>query len=266
MSDLLVRALPEPDAAGRLVAVAPEAHGLGYVGLEALRLGAGDVSEVATGPREACLVPLSGTCAVSGTGGEWPEVGGRADVWAGPPHGLYLPPEGHYRVEATSALELAIAFAPAERGVEPYVVTPDEIEVEVRGSGVKERRVHPIVMDARPAESILVVEVLTPGGHWSSYPPHKHDEDDLPRESLLEEIYYHRISPEQGFGLQRVYTADRSLDETLAFGDGDTVLVPRGYHTVSAPPGYDLYYLNVMAGPTRAWTFADDPDHHWQAG
>jgi 5-deoxy-glucuronate isomerase len=118
-------------------------------------------------------------------------------------------------------------------------------------------------MGDREAESLLVVEVLTPGGHWSSYPPHKHDRDDPPRETLLEETYYHRIAPARGFGLQRVYTDDRSLDESLAFGDRDCVLVPRGYHTVSAPPGYDLYYLNVMAGPTRTWIFANDPDHEW---
>jgi 5-deoxy-glucuronate isomerase len=113
------------------------------------------------------------------------------------------------------------------------------------------------------ADSLLVVEVLTPGGHWSSYPPHKHDRDDPPRETFLEETYYHRLARPGGFAFQRVYTDDRSLDETLTFGDRDCVLVPRGYHTVSAPPGYDLYYLNVMAGPIRQWAVANDPDHEW---
>jgi 5-deoxy-glucuronate isomerase len=118
-------------------------------------------------------------------------------------------------------------------------------------------------MGDEEADSLLVCEVRTPGGHWSSYPPHKHDRDALPGESFLEETYYHRISPPQGFALQRVYTGDGSLDETLVVRDGDTVLVPRGYHTVSAPPGYDLYYLNVMAGPVREWAVANDPDHEW---
>ena len=108
--------------------------------------------------------------------------------------------------------------------------------------------------------------MLTPPGHWSSYPPHKHDRDAMPEESFLEETYYHRVSPPQGFALQRVYTDDGSLDETLVVRDGDTVLVPRGYHTVSAPPGYALYYLNVMAGPVRAWAVANDPDHEWTLG
>jgi 5-deoxy-glucuronate isomerase len=136
-------------------------------------------------------------------------------------------------------------------------------EAEVRGHGAMERRIHNILMGSGEAESLLVTEVLTPAGHWSSYPPHKHDRDDPPAETLLEETYYHRLRPAHGFGLQRVYSEDRSLDESVAFGDGDVVLVPRGYHTVSAPPGYELYYLNVMAGPRREWRIMNDPDHEW---
>ncbi|MCZ6861860.1 MAG: 5-deoxy-glucuronate isomerase, partial [Alphaproteobacteria bacterium] len=113
------------------------------------------------------------------------------------------------------------------------------------------------------AESLLVVEVITPQGNWSSYPPHKHDTDALPEESLLEETYYHRLNPAQGFAFQRVYTDDRSLDETICVQDGDLVMVPRGYHPVGAPYGYELYYLNVMAGPTRKWVFQNDPQHEW---
>ena len=109
----------------------------------------------------------------------------------------------------------------------------------------------------------MVVEVVTPVGNWSSYPPHKHDRDALPEESFLEETYYHRLNPPQGFAFQRVYTDDRSIDETMAVEDGDCVMVPRGYHTVGAPHGYDLYYLNVMAGPNRRWVFKNDPAHEW---
>jgi 5-deoxy-glucuronate isomerase len=121
-------------------------------------------------------------------------------------------------------------------------------------------------MEDRPAERLLVVEVITPNGHWSSYPPHKHDQDDRPRETYLEETYYHRIRPEKGFAVQRVYTEDRAIDETVTFFDGDVVLVPRGYHVVSTPPGYDLYYLNVMAGPVREWKIKNDPEHEWLLG
>ena len=125
------------------------------------------------------------------------------------------------------------------------------------------RHVANILPETEEAESLLVVEVITPGGHTSSYPPHKHDRDDLPRESLLEETYYHRLNPPQGFAFQRVYTDDRSLDEAMAVEDGDVTLVPKGYHPVAATHGYDLYYLNVMAGPKRTWKFHNAPEHQW---
>jgi len=143
------------------------------------------------------------------------------------------------------------------------VIAPADVEALTRGKGSNTRYVRNILSETASAESLLVVEVITPGGNWSSYPPHKHDRDAVPEESYLEETYYHRLSPPQGFALQRIYTDDRSLDETLAVGDRDVVLVPRGYHPVGAPHGYDLYYLNVMAGPKRTWRFHNDPDHAW---
>jgi 5-deoxy-glucuronate isomerase len=236
--------------------ITPESAGWEYVGFEVLRLAG--ASTVETGDREVCVVVVQGTCRV----GEWTELGGRPDPWSGMPDAAYLPPGTRFELEGDA--EVALCFAPAPGGGAPARVLPGaEIEVETRGHGAQERYVHPILMGDREAESLLVTEVLTPAGHWSSYPPHKHDRDDPPRETRLEETYYHRVKPAQGFGLQRVYTEDRSVDESIAFGDRDCVLVPRGYHTVSAPPGYDVYYLNVMAGPTRDWIFANDPDHEW---
>ena len=143
------------------------------------------------------------------------------------------------------------------------LIGPDTIESLTRGSGTNTRHVQNILPETEPAHSLLVVEVITPPGHWSSYPPHKHDRDALPDESLLEETYYHRLDPAQGYAVQRVYTDDRSLDETMAVEDRDVVLVPRGYHPVGAPHGYRLYYLNVMAGPRRIWRFRNDPAHEW---
>ena len=263
MSDLVVSANEAPDASGSVVRITPESADWEYVGFEVLRLADGRAVERHTDAEEVCLVVLSGYCDVSTPGGGWRGIGRRDSVFEGPPYALYLPPETDYTVEAVSYLELAVCSAPAQDGKEPFLIRPEQIEVEVRGSGNAERRVHPILMDDRPAERLLVVEVLTPNGHWSSYPPHKHDRDDLPNESYLEETYYHKIQPPQGFAVQRVYTEDRSLDETMTVIDDDTVLVPRGYHAVSAPPGYDLYYLNVMAGPVREWKFKNDPDHEW---
>ena len=232
-----------------------------YVGFEVLRLDPGQRAERETGERECCAVVIAGSCSI----GDFPDLGGRPDPWSGPPDAAYLPPGTTFAVVAgDGGGEIGLCFAPAPKGgAEARVLPGDEIDVEIRGHGNQERTVVPILMGDRPADSLLVCEVLTPGGHWSSYPPHKHDRDAMPEESFLEETYYHRLKPARGFALQRVYSAEGDLDETLAVGDGDTVLVPRGYHTVSAPPGYDLYYLNVMAGPTRAWAIANDPDHEW---
>ena len=134
---------------------------------------------------------------------------------------------------------------------------------EVRGKGTNQRFVRNILPETEPADSLLVVEVITPGGHWSSYPPHKHDTATEGEETALEETYYHRLNPPQGFAFQRVYTDDRSIDEAVTVEDGDVVMVPRGYHPAGAAHGYDLYYLNVMAGPKRQWIFRNDPAHDW---
>jgi 5-deoxy-glucuronate isomerase len=242
--------------------ITPESAGWGYVGFEVLRLAAGGSAERDTADRECCVVVVEGRCDVLSAHGEWRDLGGRGDPWSGPADAAYLPPGTAFTL--TGDGEVALCFAPAPGGGAPARVLPgDAIEPEIRGEGDHERTIHPILMGDREADSLLVCEVLTPAGHWSSYPPHKHDRDALPEESFLEETYYHRVRPERGFALQRVYTGDRELDETLAVHDRDTVLVPRGYHTVSAPPGYDLYYLNVMAGPAREWAIANDPDHEW---
>jgi len=264
MSDLLVHpAGPERD--GTILSVSPRSAGWEYVGFEVLALAPGVTAARTTGDREACVVVIAGTVSISSAHGEWTGLGGRPDPWSGPPDAAYLPPDTSFAVNGGDAAEVALCWAPASHGGAPARVLPGgEIVVETRGYGSQERTIRPILMADHEADSLLVCEVLTPGGHWSSYPPHKHDRDAPPAETFLEETYYHRITPERGFGLQRVYSDDRSLDETLSFGDRDCVLVPRGYHTVSAPPGYDLYYLNVMAGPRRQWAVVNDPDHEWR--
>jgi 5-deoxy-glucuronate isomerase len=261
MSELLVH----PGAArddGAILEITPQSAGWVYVGFEVLALEPGFAARRETGDRELCVVVVDGTAHVGSEHGHWRDLGGRIDPWSGLPDAVYLPAGTSLTIEGDG--EVALCWAPAAAGGAAARVLPGaEIEPQTRGHGALERTIHPILMANREADSLLVCEVITPAGHWSSYPPHKHDRDDPPAETLLEETYYHRISPAQGFGLQRVYSDDRSLDETLAFGDRDCVLVPRGYHTVSAPPGYRVYYLNVMAGPTRLWAVANDPDHEW---
>lgn len=255
--------LQRPATDGRVV-VTPESAGWQYVGFEAVRLAGGEVVERSFADREACVVVVSGTVHVRSAAGEWRDLGGRPDPFSGPPEAAYFPPGVAFRVEAAGGeAEIGICTAPASVGTAARALRGDDVEVVRRGYDVHERTVGNIMMANAAAERLLVTEVITPSGHWSSYPPHKHDRDALPDESLLEETYYHRVAPASGFGLQRVYTDDGSLDETVAVHDRDVVLVPRGYHTVAAPPGVAVYYLNVMAGPSRKWAFTDDPALAW---
>jgi 5-deoxy-glucuronate isomerase len=252
MSKLLVRSGP-PDADGRVLSVTPESAGWRYVGFEVYLLAPGARLDRRAADRETCVVVLSGRVVLGAQGSEW--QGGRDSVFDGPPTALYVPPGIAWWAEGGA--EIAVCTAPADEGADLRLLG---VRHESRGSGPESREIAHILMEDEPAESLLVTEVVTPAGHWSSYPPHKHDTDDPPRETYLEETYYHRLRPAGGFAFQRVYTADRSLDEALAPGDGDVVLVPRGFHPVAAGARHDLYYLNVMAGPVREWRITADPD------
>ncbi|CBJ43374.1 5-deoxy-glucuronate isomerase [Ralstonia solanacearum] len=246
-----------------IVEVTPERAGWRYVGFRAVRLAAGEAEGFDTGRREACIVVLAGQVDVTVGGARHTALGSRASVFdPQSPVAVYVPPGQSVRIEATRAAEVAISSAPAEGKYPARVIEPGTMKRSVRGTGSNTRYVCDILPETEPAEGLLVVEVVTPGGHASSYPPHKHDAAG-PSETVLEETYYHRLNPPQGFAFQRVYTDDRSLDESMAVEDGDTVLVPRGYHPCVAPHGYDLYYLNTMAGPQRKWAFRNDPAHAW---
>ena len=235
-----------------VVRVTPGSAGWRYVGFEVV--GVAGRLERREEARETCVVVLSGTCDLSAGDVEARGLG-RRDVFAGPPQAIYVPPGVAWT--AVGDAQLALCTAPASGRLPPRLL--DEPTLLTRGEGTEERRIANILMEDEEAESLLVTEVITPRGHWSSYPPHKHDTDDPPRETYLEETYYHRLDPADGFAFQRVYTDDRSLDEAVAVRDGDVVLVPRGYHPVAAGARHDLYYLNVMAGPVREWRISADP-------
>ena len=243
------------------IAVTPGTAGWTYVGFEVDTLQPGQSAHDNTADRELCLVFLSGKGRVFVGGKDFGELGGRTSPFDGPPAAVYVPAHTDWRVTATTRLELAGCSAPGGGDYSARVIDiPPQI---TRGKGSNTRYVTNILPEDAPAHSLLVVEVITPGGNTSSYPPHKHDTDNLPEESLLEETYYHRLNPPQGFAMQRVYTDDRSLDEALVIEDGDVTLVPRGYHPVAAVHGYDLYYLNTMAGPRRTWKFHNATEHEW---
>lgn len=264
MSPLLRR---PAGGAGKVHDITAADAGWSYVGFGLYRLKPGERAAEPTGDREAILVLVEGRAQVSGGGRDFGELGDRLTVWdKTPPHCVYVPNGTGWAAVATTDCTLAVCTAPGNGGHPAQVIGPAGIGRVVRGKGTNERHIFPIAMEERDlADSLLVTEVFTPTGHWSSYPPHRHDEDDYPRMTYLEETYYHRLNPAQGFGVQRVFTEDGSLDETIAVQDHDVVLVPKGHHPCGVPWGYEMYYLNVMAGPRRAWRFQNHPGHDWIA-
>ncbi|MFI4924043.1 MAG: 5-deoxy-glucuronate isomerase [Vicinamibacteria bacterium] len=247
-----------------IVDVTPASAHWKYVGFRTHRLAAGERAAIAMPRLELCIVVLAGHVDIKSPHGEWKNLGDRASVFDDrAPWAVYLCDGAGVEVTARDAAEIGVASAPGGGRLPPRVIDPSTMKRTERGKGSNTRYVTDILPETEPAEHLLVVEVRTPSGHSSSYPPHKHDTDAVPVETQLEETYYHRLSPPQGFAFQRVYTDDRSLDESLAVEDRDVVMVPRGYHPVVVPHGYESYYLNVMAGPTRKWHFHNDPAHEW---
>lgn len=240
--------------------------GWSYTSLRVLTLDDGAARAFDTGGEEMLLVPLVGSADVT-CDGESFAVQGRASVFARVADVLYLPRDARVVVTAPEGGRFALAGAPCEHRLTPRQVNSAEIPVEVRGAGSATRQVNALAMPGGlETDRLLVCEVLTPGGNWSSYPPHKHDTDSPGCESVLEEIYYFELS-RPGLAYHRVYgTPERPIDLLAEVGSGDVVLVPHGWHGPSiAAPGVDLYYLNVMAGPgpERAWLICDDPAHAW---
>lgn len=260
MNKLLVKGRPGKEIAS----VTPRSANWEYVGFSAYRLRSGESVSFEDPAREACLVVMTGKAKVQAGAIDCGELGTRESVFDDKaPDAAYVPNKCKVSATAVTDCEIAIAHAPGFGTYPARVIRGESIRRSVRGEGTNQRFVTDILPADQPADSLLVVEVITPSSHSSSYPPHKHDTNDLPNESSLEETYYHRIDPPQGYVLQRVYTDDRSLDETIAAEDNDVVMVPRGYHPVTVPHGYTSYYLNVMAGETRDWVFRNDPAHEW---
>jgi 5-deoxy-glucuronate isomerase len=249
--------------------VTPEQAGWAFSGLRVLELAAGGSQVLHSGAEELLVLPLHGSCVVE-CGSRRFELAGRDDVFARVTDFAYLPMDAEARVSSAGGGRFALPSALAGRRLDPAYGAAEDVAVELRGAGQASRQVNNFCApEAIEADRLIAVEVLTPGGNWSSYPPHKHDEQ-REGETILEEIYYFEVAGQDGIGYQRVYSSgpDRQIDVCAEVRAGDVVLVPYGYHGPSmAAPGYDLYYLNVMAGPgERAWRFCDDPAHAWVRG
>ena len=235
-----------------------------YIGLTVHRIELGTPLSVESDGSEYAVVLLSGACTIV-HGNDRVSLGPRANIFDDPPWAYYLPVGSTCSVEVQSTTEIAICRSRAEVTHPAKLITPKDVAVEIRGAGNASREIRHLIKPEFTADKLLVVEVITPSGNWSSYPPHKHDVHDMPREADLEEIYYYRIDSPDGFGLQRLYTADGSIDEAYAIKDGDLLLVPYGFHAFAVAQGYTGYYLNVLAGdePVRTMQPSDDPNHAW---
>lgn len=248
----------------RPVEITPQTAGWQYVSFTVYHLHRGQTLHGAARGKESALIALSGVGKAELNGQSIRQFGERLSVFEKKaPYALYLSEDASYQIECTSNdMEIALASAPTTHAHLPArVIRPEEISIELRGEGNTRRRVQHILDIDQEAERLILVEVITPAGNWSSFPPHKHDTENPPHEAYLEETYYHHIQPVDGFAFQRVYNYE-DLDETVTVHDGELVLVRKGYHVVSAAPGCELYYLNVMAGPQRAWNYQVDPAFH----
>lgn len=232
-----------------------------YTGLKIHKMKPGDQLEARVlSDRELCLVLVTGYGNLDINDETYTNIGNRDTVFVqSAPYAAYITAEDYYRFEALTECEVAMCYAPSHKKYPSRLIKPETMLVEHRGEGQLQRIAKNILPETEEADSLLVVEVITKGGNWSSF-AHRHDEDDLPNQSYLEEIYYHKLDPEEGsFAVQRVFNDDKTIDDVFVIENRSAVLVKEGYHPVSVPPGNDLYYLNVMAGPTRTWKFHIDP-------
>jgi 5-deoxy-glucuronate isomerase len=258
--EVLRRSRPLPGgASGTLLEVTPRDAGWQLIGFAVRRLARGDVWRAVTDGEERCVALLSGTCSVRWDDGAWTTLGPRVSVFDHYPSAMYVPAGHTLEVRAEEFTEVADCRAPSDKALEPRIVRPEDCGFEIRGGGNATRQIVDILPPEFPADRLLICEVFTPGGNWSSYPPHKHDVDAPPLEVALEETYYYRMRDPRGYGFQRLYTADRTIDQTVMVQDGDLVFVRNGYHPFVTAFGFDAYYLNVLAGTRRSMAASDDP-------
>lgn len=264
MSSSILSKKTMADSTGRIQHITPENAGWRYIGFDVYQLKPNQTLTISTQEREYCFVLVAGRASVKTSKENYPNIGQRMSPFERiPPYSVYVPHHDEVTITAETELELAVCSAPGFGDLPARLIAPSDVGTEHRGKGRNQRYVQNILPDDKLADSLLVVEVYTDEGNTSSYPSHKHDRDAFPDETLLEETYYHRLDPQQGFCLQRVYTDDRSLDECVAVYNQDVVKVPKGYHPVATIAGYNSYYLNVMAGPLRQWRFTWEKDHAW---
>jgi len=252
------------DHHGICLDISVESAGWEYTGLVVRKLRPETSIDLTTGRDEVAVVLLGGDCSIT-AGGEEFRLNSRPNIFDGAPSAVYLPIDTPFTITARTTTEVAFCASRAQKSFPVRHITPEDVAIEIRGAGNATRQINHIIKPEFEAHRLLVVEVFTPSGNWSSYPPHKHDVSRMPQEADLEEIYYYRIAPEDGFAFQRLYTEDGSLDQPYIVRDGDALIMPGGYHAYAVAHGYTGYYLNILAGnePSRTMQPFDDPAHGW---
>lgn len=262
-NSFLVHSLSLPlQHSGELLHLPRQSANWAWMSFFVRRLQPGDIFQTRMEEEEAAFVILGGTC-MADWGRGTQKLGRRKDVFDGFPYTLYLPALNSVTFTAETTCEIAMCRVPTKAQLEPKLITPEDVVSSIRGGGNASRQIVDVISPSFPADKLVVIEVYTPGGNWSSYPPHKHDTHNPPAEVDLDEIYYYRIQQPEGFAFQHLYGGEHAGEQTLKAQDGDTVLVHSGYHTVVAGPGYDVYYLNFLAGSSRVVAFTEDPQHAW---
>ena len=268
-ADTLLIKAHDSGGTGVFAHINAQAAGWDYLNMAAIRLNDGQTYSGATGEHEHVSVILGGRATFRTSAGDFERIGRRPDVFSGMPYAVYLPRRTDFQIEAlTDGLEIASCWVATDQDHPARLVTPADSAIEIRGGGNATRQINSIIPPGFDCQRIVCVEVYTPPGNWSSYPPHKHDvhrvdADGRLIEADLEEIYFYKIDRPQGYAYQRVYTDDRRIDALMMAGNHDAVLVPEGYHPVVSAHGYTTYYLNFLAGSAQSLANSDDPAYAW---
>ena len=273
--NILVRPSTDPQDSDLILTVTPHSAGWDFISFQARRLSAGNQWSFHSGENELAIVILSGAISLNSNRGSWDGIE-RENVWSSAATALYLPRGSEFTITATRESEFAVTWVPTDEDHEPWLIQPQDVSISIRGGDNASRQINDLLPPGSPVHRLVLVEVYTPGGNWSSYPPHKHDmhiEDEGGKlvEADLEEVYFYKIDRPEGYAYQRVYTDENSplqqagypIDVLVKAQNNCAVLIPEGYHPVVSAPGYTTYYLNVLAGSAQSLANQDDPHHSW---
>jgi len=274
--NLLIHPQSTPSDPDLILSITPESAGWKYISFQARRLARGASWSFDSAENELALINLSGRYSVKSNRGEWAGIGGRPNVFTGAAHALYLPRRTSFTITAEETGEFAVTWTPTDQDRDPWLIRPQDVKTSIRGGDQVCRQINDLLPPGSPVHRLVLVEVYTPGGNWSSYPPHKHDvhidnKAGALVEADLEEVYFFKIDKPEGYAFQWVYTdassplqkAGYPIDAVVRPENNCAVLVPEGYHPVASPPGYTTYYLNVLAGSAQSLANQDDPRYTW---